>query len=46
MDAWARQFIEHIVQTVLANRAPELKILERDLTKLESDQRPVSAHQL
>ena len=28
-------FIEHIVQTVLANRAPELKILERDLSKLE-----------
>jgi len=33
-------FIEHIVQTVLANRAPELKILERDLTKLESIKGP------
>ena len=29
------KFIEHIVQSVLANRAPELKILERDLKKLE-----------
>jgi asparaginyl-tRNA synthetase len=29
------KFIEHIVQSVLANRAPELKILERDLSKLE-----------
>jgi asparaginyl-tRNA synthetase len=28
-------FIEHIVQSVLANRAPELKTLERDLSKLE-----------
>jgi asparaginyl-tRNA synthetase len=27
--------IEHIAQSVLKNRAPELKILERDLTKLE-----------
>ena len=34
------QFIEHIVQTVLANRAPELKILERDLSKLESIKGP------
>ena len=34
------KFIEHIVQTVLANRAPELKILERDLTKLESIKGP------
>ena len=34
------QFIEHIVQSVLANRAPELKILERDLTKLESIKGP------
>lgn len=34
------QFIEHIVQSVLANRAPELKILERDLTKLQSIQGP------
>ncbi len=28
-------FIEHIVQNVLANRAKELTILERDLSKLE-----------
>lgn len=28
-------FIEHIVQTVLSNRAAELQILERDLSKLE-----------
>lgn len=34
------QFIEHIVQTVLANRAPELKILERDLKKLEAIKGP------
>ena len=33
-------FIEHIVQNVLANRAPELKILERDLTKLQSIKGP------
>lgn len=36
----AEQFMEHIVQTVLANRAPELKILERDLKKLESIRTP------
>lgn len=29
------EFIEHIVQSVLSRRAPELKILERDLSKLE-----------
>ena len=34
------EFIEHIVQSVLARRAPELKILERDLTKLESIKGP------
>ena len=34
------QFIEHLVQTVLANRAKELKILERDLSKLESIKGP------
>ncbi|MBC7691883.1 MAG: asparagine--tRNA ligase [Methylotenera sp.] len=33
-------FIEHIVQSVLKNKAPELKILERDLTKLESIKGP------
>jgi len=31
------QFIEHIVQTVLANRAPELKTLERDLFETRID---------
>lgn len=34
------QFIEHIVQSVLARRANELKILERDLSKLESIRAP------
>ena len=34
------QFIEHIVQSVLANKAPELKILERDLSQLESIKGP------
>lgn len=34
------QFIEHIVQNVLARRQPELKILERDLSKLESIRGP------
>ncbi|MBI2712675.1 MAG: asparagine--tRNA ligase [Bdellovibrio sp.] len=33
-------FIEHIVQTVLAKRNEELKILERDLSKLESIRGP------
>jgi asparaginyl-tRNA synthetase len=33
-------FIEHIVQSVLANRSSELKILERDLAKLESIRGP------
>jgi asparaginyl-tRNA synthetase len=33
--ALGEAFLEHIVQSVLANRAPELKILERDLSKLE-----------
>jgi asparaginyl-tRNA synthetase len=33
-------FIEHIVQTVLANRAPELKILERDIKELEQIKGP------
>ena len=33
--ALGERFIEHIVQNVLANRGPELKILERDLTQLE-----------
>jgi asparaginyl-tRNA synthetase len=34
------KFIEHIVQTVLANRAPELKILERDVSQLEAIRGP------
>jgi asparaginyl-tRNA synthetase len=34
------KFIEHIVQSVLSRRAPELKILERDLTKLEAIKGP------
>jgi len=36
----AEEFLEHIVQTVLKNRAAELKTLERDTTKLESVRRP------
>ena len=36
----AEQFIEHIVQSVLKNRMPELKTLERDLSKLESIKAP------
>jgi asparaginyl-tRNA synthetase len=34
------KFIEHIVQSVLTRRAPELKILERDLTQLEAIKGP------
>jgi len=34
------KFIEHIVQTVLANRAPELKILERNVAELEAIRGP------
>lgn len=34
------KFVEHIVQSVLANRAPELQTLERDLKKLESIKGP------
>jgi asparaginyl-tRNA synthetase len=36
----AEEFIEHIVQSVLANRAPELKTLERDVTQLEAIRGP------
>ncbi|MBU2445860.1 MAG: asparagine--tRNA ligase [Bacteroidetes bacterium] len=36
----AEEFVEHIVQTVLKNRAQELKFLERDTTKLENVKRP------
>ncbi|MDR3606075.1 MAG: asparagine--tRNA ligase [Oligoflexia bacterium] len=38
--ALGEAFIEHIVQSVLSRRAPELKILERDLTKLEAIRGP------
>lgn len=34
------RFIEHIVQSVLSRRAAELKVLERDLSKLESIRGP------
>jgi asparaginyl-tRNA synthetase len=34
------KFIEHIVQSVLSRRAPELKILERDPAKLEQIRGP------
>ena len=34
------EFIEHIVQSVLSKKAPELKILERDLSQLESIRGP------
>jgi asparaginyl-tRNA synthetase len=34
------QFIEHVVQTVLARKAPELKILERDTAALEKIKGP------
>lgn len=36
----AEEFLEYIVQTVLKDRAEELKVLERDTTKLESVKRP------
>ncbi len=36
----AEKFIEWIVQSVLANRAPELKILERDMKELEAIRGP------
>jgi asparaginyl-tRNA synthetase len=38
--ALGEQFIEHIFQSVLARRAPELKVLERDLAKLEAIRAP------
>jgi asparaginyl-tRNA synthetase len=34
------EFLEHIVQSVLSRRAPELKTLERDLSKLEAIKGP------
>ncbi|HEX2982819.1 MAG TPA: amino acid--tRNA ligase-related protein, partial [Ignavibacteriales bacterium] len=36
----AEEFLEYIVQSVLKDRAEELKMLERDITKLESVKRP------
>ncbi len=36
----AEEFIEYVVQTVLANSAEELKVLERDITKLQPVKRP------
>ena len=34
------QFVEYIIQNVLKRRAPELKVLERDLTQLEKIKAP------
>lgn len=36
----AEQFVEYIVQRVLKNRAEELRVLERDITKLEGIKGP------
>ncbi len=36
----AEEFIEHVVQSVLKNSPEELKLLERDVTKLEPVKRP------
>ncbi len=36
----AEEFIEHVVQTVLKQSEPELKLLERDETKLQPVRRP------
>ncbi len=36
----AEEFIEYVVQTVLNNSAEELKLLERDVTKLQPVKRP------
>jgi asparaginyl-tRNA synthetase len=36
----AEDFLVEVVQNVLANRRPELEILERDLSKLEKVQKP------
>lgn len=37
----AEEFLEYIVQTVLKDMEPELKILERDISKLQSVKRPL-----
>ncbi len=36
----AEEFLEYIVQTVLTDKAEELKVLERDTTKLQKVKRP------
>jgi len=36
----AEAFIEHVVQSVLKNRANELKVIERDISKLENIKAP------
>ncbi len=36
----AEEFLEHIVQSVLKNRKPELEKLERDISKLEAIKTP------
>lgn len=36
----AEDFVCHIVQQVVANRRPELEVLERDISKLEAIQKP------
>ncbi|HVO74017.1 MAG TPA: asparagine--tRNA ligase [Ignavibacteriaceae bacterium] len=37
----AEEFLEYIVQTVLKEKADELKVLERDTTKLQNVKRPL-----
>lgn len=37
----AEEFLEYVVQTVITERAEELKILERDITKLQNVKRPL-----
>ncbi len=37
----AEEFLEHIVQSVLRNRAPELKVLERNTKFLENVKKPL-----
>jgi len=37
----AEEFLEYVVQTVIKDMEPELKILERDITKLQSVKRPL-----
>jgi len=37
----AEEFLEYIVQTVLKDKAEELKVLERDISKLQNVKRPL-----